>query len=329
MPIGILSIGSYVPDRVVTNQEIGAWADTTDEWILRRTGVRERRYARPGATTSDLAVPAARAALAALGDEVPEQLAALIVATCTPDVPQPSTAAILQHKLGLRALPAFDVNAVCSGFLYGLATAEGLLTTGRHQKPYALLVGADQFSSIMDRSDRRTVSLFGDGAGAVVLGEVPDGYGIRALRLVTDGELHHYVGVEAGGTRTPLDERARAAGEHLFRMDGRAVRDYALATLDKLVSAVLDDCRLAAGDVDRFIFHQANTRLVEAFVARAGLDAAKVVYTAPSLGNTAAASIPLTLHAAHRARPLRRGETLLLASVGGGMTAGATVLTWH
>jgi 3-oxoacyl-[acyl-carrier-protein] synthase-3 len=334
MPVGVLSIGSHVPDRVVTNQEIGAWSGTTEEWILERTGVRERRYADPGTATSDLALPAARQALAALDDQVPERLAALIVATVTPDVPQPSTAAILQHKLGLRSVPAFDVNAVCSGFLYGLAAAEGMLAVAGQRgepdhEPYALLVGADKFSSIMDRADRRTVSLFGDGAGAVVLGAVPDGYGIRALRLVADGELHHYVGVRAGGTRTPLDARARAAGEHLFRMDGRAVRDYALTALDKLVGAVLDDCHLGTDDVDRFIFHQANTRLVEAFVARAGLDPARVVYTAPGLGNTAAASIPLTLHAAHRDRPLRRGETLLLAAVGGGMTAGAAVLTWH
>jgi 3-oxoacyl-(acyl-carrier-protein) synthase III len=327
MPVGILSIGSRVPDHVVTNRDISAWADTTEEWVAERTGVMERRYAEPGTATSDLALPAARQALDGLGPEARERLGALVVATCTPDVPQPSTAAILQHKLGLRTIPAFDVNAVCSGFLYGLTIAEGLLAT-RFRDGYVLLVGADMFSTIMDRADRRTVSLFGDGAGAVVLGQVPEGYGIQAVRLVTDGEFHHYVGVEAGGSRTPLDERARAVGEHLFRMDGRAVRDYALAILDKLAAEVLGDCGLRLDEVDRFVFHQANTRLLETFVALAGIDPARVVYTAPQFGNTAAASIPLTLHAADRERPLQRGERLLLASVGGGMTAGAALLTW-
>jgi 3-oxoacyl-(acyl-carrier-protein) synthase III len=328
MPVGILSIGSHVPDRVVTNHDISTWAGVTEEWVAERTGVLERRYAQPGTATSDLALPAARQALDGAGPEVRERLAALVVATCTPDVPQPATAAILQHKLGLAALPAFDINAVCSGFLYGLTVGEGLLSS-RHHGAYALLVGADMFSSIMNRGDRRTVSLFGDGAGAVLLGEVPEGYGVQAVRLVTDGEFHHYVGVEAGGTRTPLDERARTAGEHLFHMDGRAVRDYALVTLDKLTGQTLGDCGLRTDQVDRFVFHQANTRLLETFVAESGIDPERVVYTAPQFGNTAAASIPLTLHAAHRVRPLQRGERLLLASVGGGMTAGAALLTWY
>ncbi|GGZ31588.1 3-oxoacyl-[acyl-carrier-protein] synthase 3 [Streptomyces inusitatus] len=328
MPIGVISIGSHVPERIVSNREIAAWADTTEEWLESRTGVLERRYAADTDATSDLALPAAREALDALGPQAREKLAALIVATCTPDHPQPSTAAILQHKLGLPALPAFDLNAVCSGFLYGLTVAEGLLT-GRAAGSYALLVGADMFSRIMDRGDRRTVSLFGDGAGAVVLGEVPEGYGIRGGSLRTDGHLHHYVGVEAGGTRTTLDQRARESGEQLFRMDGRSVREYAMTTLHKIIGETLADCGAALGDIDRFVFHQANRRLLEAFAAEAGIDPAKVVLTAPHLGNTAAASIPLTLHEAHRTRPLERGEHILFASIGGGMTAGAALLTWY
>jgi 3-oxoacyl-(acyl-carrier-protein) synthase III len=328
MPVGILSIGSHVPDRIVTNRDISEWAGVTEEWVEQRTGVLERRYAETGSATSDLAVPAAREALDAVGPEARERIAALVVATCTPDVPQPATAAIVQHKLGLASLPAFDINAVCSGFLYGLTVAEGLLSS-RYRGAYVLLVGADMFSSIMNRSDRRTVSLFGDGAGAVVLGEVPEGYGVQAVRLVADGEFHHYVGVRAGGTRMPLDEEARAAGDHLFHMDGRSVREYALTTLHKLTEETLGECGLGADQVDRFVFHQANTRLLEAFVAEAAIDPERVVYTAPHLGNTAAASIPLTLHAAHRARPLQRGERVLLASVGGGMTAGAALLTWY
>ncbi|MEU5537961.1 ketoacyl-ACP synthase III [Streptomyces sp. NPDC020362] len=328
MPIGILDVGSYVPPTVVDNHRISLWTGKPADWVTERTGVLERRYADPGTTTSDLAVPAVREVLDRLDDQQRQRLAALIVATSTPDVPQPATAAILQHKLGLQGLAAFDVNAVCSGFLYGLAVAEGMLATRRHGS-YAILAAADMFSTIMDRSDRRTVSLFGDGAGAVLLGEVPDGYGIQAIRLVANGELHHYVGVEAGGTRTPLDDRARSAGEHLFRMDGRAVRDYALSVLDKLTGEVLEECGLRLEDIGRFVLHQANTRLIETFADRAGIDRAKVVFTAPRLGNTVAASIPLTLRAAQEERPFERGERVLLASVGGGMTAGAAVLTWY
>jgi len=328
VPIGILAVGSHVPPRVVDNHQISRWTGRTPDWVAERTGVLERRYAEPGTTTSDLAVPAVRELLDRLDDRQRQRLAALIVATSTPDVPQPATAAILQHKLGLPGLAAFDVNAVCSGFLYGLAVAEGMLATRRHGS-HAIVVGADMFSTIMDRSDRRTVSLFGDGAGAVLLGPVPDGYGIQAVRLLTNGELHHYVGVEAGGTRTPLDERARTAGEHLFRMDGRAVRDYALSVLDKLTGEVLEECGLRLADIGRFVFHQANTRLIETFAAEAGIDPAKVVLTAPRLGNTVAASIPLTLRAAQEERPFARGERVLMAAVGGGMTAGAAVLTWY
>lgn len=328
MPVGVLSIGSYTPDQVVDNQQISAWTGMPESWVTERTGVLTRRYAEPGTATSDLAVPAAREALEGVPDEVRERLGALVVATSTPDVPQPSTAAILQHKLGLSTLPAFDVNAVCSGFLYGLSVAEGLLAAGRHGE-HVLLVGADMFSTIMDRSDRRTVSLFGDGAGAVLLGEVPEGYGLQSVHLVTDGEFHHYVGVEGGGTRTPLDAEAREAGHQYFRMNGRAVRDYALSVLAKLTAQTLDDCRLDLEDIDRFVFHQANTRLLETFVADAGIDPDRVAYTAPHLGNTVAASVPLTLHATHRERPLKRGERVLMASVGGGMTAGAALLTWY
>ena len=327
MAIGVISIGAHVPERVVSNQEIAAWANTTEHWVAERTGILERRYAADHEATSDLALPAARAALRAAGDEAREKLAALIVATCTPDHPQPSTAAVVQAGLGLPPLPAFDVNAVCSGFLYALTIGKALLDgqPGR----YALAVGADIFSRLMDRSDRKTVSLFGDGAGAVVLGPVPAGYGILSSALLANGELHDYVKVVAGGSRTPLDERARHAGEHLFRMDGRAVREYAMTTLHKVVGQALGDSGVRVEDVDRWVFHQANTRLLEAFADEAGIDRQKVTLTAPGLGNTAGASVPLTLYHADRTRPLERGERVLLASVGGGMTAGAMLLNWY
>ncbi|WP_116246356.1 3-oxoacyl-ACP synthase III family protein [Nocardiopsis sp. FIRDI 009] len=325
MPTGILSIGGHVPERVVDNPTVADWSGTTPEWIAERTGVMERRYAEPGTATSDMALPAAREALAGAPDG--RTPTTLVVATCTPDVPQPSTAAILQAKLGLPTLAAFDVNAVCSGFLYGLTVADALLRERPDER--ALVVGADMFSRIMNRSDRRTVSLFGDGAGAVVLGHVPEGYGIQGGHLVADGEYHRYVGVDAGGTALPLDEAARESDAHLFHMDGRSVREYALSTLDKLVHQTLDDAGLGLGDIDRFVFHQANTRLLTGFADEAGIDPARMTLTAPRLGNTAAASVPLTLAAAHAERPLQRGERLLFAAVGGGMTAATTLMTWY
>lgn len=324
--IGILGVGAYLPDRIVTNGDISAWTGVTEEWITRRTGIVQRRYAEPETTTSELA---ARAASAVLADHpgVAEKLAGIIVATCTPDVPQPATAAILQHRLGLGRVPAFDVNAVCSGFLYSLAIADSMLRTRPGE--YLLVVGADKFSSIMDRTDRRTVTLFGDGAGAVLLGTVPDGYGIVASHLVSDGEYHHFVGVEAGGTRTPLDGRAQAAGEHLLRMDGRSVAEYAITTMRKCIEQTLDDGGLGPADVDRFVFHQANPRLLETLAGELHVPLERVVLTAPYYGNTAGSSIPVALDHTHRERPLARGERVLFAAVGGGMNAAATLLTWY
>jgi 3-oxoacyl-(acyl-carrier-protein) synthase III len=327
MAVGVLAVGSHVPEQVIDNDEISAWTGAPAGWVAERTGIHHRRYAAAGAVTSDLARDAAARVLAQR-PEARDQISALIVATCTPDVPQPATAAVLQHKLGLRSIPAFDVNAVCCGFLYGLRIADGLLA-GAAPGDQVLVVGADMFSTIMNRDDRRTVSLFGDGAGAVLVGRVPDGYGLLATRLITDGEFHHYVGVEAGGTRTPLDDRARSAGDHLLRMDGRSIKDYAIATLGKLVGGILEDVGLNIADIDRFVLHQANVRLLEAFAADNGIDPAKVVLTAPDLGNTAVASIPITLDAAGAQRPFQRGEHVLMAAIGGGMTAAATLLRWY
>ncbi|MER7400520.1 ketoacyl-ACP synthase III [Streptomyces sp. NPDC000151] len=326
-PIGIVGLGAHVPPDVVDNARIAAWSGADPAWIEERTGILERRYVTPGTTTSRLAAEAAARALRDSPDAAAD-LGVLIVATSTPDQPQPSTAVLLQQELGLSNVPSFDVNAVCSGFLYALAVAESMLSH-RMAGRYGLVVGADLYSSLMDRTDRRTVSLFGDGAGAAVLGPVPHGYGLRGLELQAHGEYRDFVEVVAGGTRKPSDAAAREAGEHLFRMQGRPVRDYALRTLPKVIAAALDQAGLGLHDVDRFILHQANTRLVEACVAELGVDPERVPLTAPVYGNTAAASLPLTLDSAHRRRPFTRGEHLVLAGVGGGMTAGAAVLTWY
>ncbi|MHC3472569.1 3-oxoacyl-ACP synthase III family protein [Streptomyces sp. 7R007] len=327
MPVGIVATGAYVPPRTIDNDQISAWAHTNPTWIAERTGIHGRRYAEPGTTTSDLA----REAVDDLFDRCPQartDTGLIVLATSTPDQPQPATAAKLQHRLGLPGLPSLDVNAVCSGFVYALAVAESLLARGT-AGPAALVVGADMYSTIMDRTDRRTVSLFGDGAGAVLLAPVPEGYGIHATRLVTDSDHHELVEVVAGGTREPLDAAARAAGRHLFRMNGPAVLTYALQSVPKVVDAALDAAGLGLGDIDRLILHQGNTRMLEGLARHLGVDMAKVPLTAPRWGNTGAASIPVTLQHAHEQRPLERGERILLASVGGGMTVGASVLTWY
>lgn len=327
MNTGLLSLGTHLPEHVIDNATISEWTGAPQSWVEERTGVLERRYCAPGTTTSEIAYRAADHALDGL-PQLRRQLQHIVVATSTPDQPQPSTAAILQDRLGLPGVPAFDVNAVCSGFLYGLAVADSLLAT-RTPGGTALVVGADIYSTQMDRTDRRTVSLFGDGAGAVVLGPVPEGYGIRHVHLAADGAHREFVEVVAGGTRQPADAAARERGEHLFRMRGRDVRDYALRTFPKVISEALAESGLRIEDIGRFVFHQANTRLIETCVREMGIDPARVPLTAPFLGNTAAASIPLTLHHEHTRRPFRRGEHLLLAAVGGGMTAGAAVVTWY
>jgi 3-oxoacyl-[acyl-carrier-protein] synthase-3 len=319
-------MGVHVPATVVDNGRIGAWTGTPVDWIEERTGILGRRYADPGTTTSDLACAAVNSLFATQPD-MRARVDLMVLATSTPDQPQPATAAILQHKLGMSVLPAFDVNAVCSGFVYALATAEALLTSRGGQA--GLVVGADMYSTIMDRADRRTVSLFGDGAGAVLLGPVPDGYGVMATRLTTNGEYRELVQVIAGGTRERLSANAIAAGRDLFRMDGRGVRDYAMHAVPKVIDDALSAASLGVDDIDRVIMHQGNTRLVETLARELGVPMAKVPLTAPEYGNTGAASIPITLHRADTERPFRRGERVLLAAVGGGMTAAASVLTWY
>jgi 3-oxoacyl-[acyl-carrier-protein] synthase-3 len=325
--VGILGIGSHVPDGIIGNATISEWTNTSPQWIVERTGILERRYADRGTTTSALGH-------AAVGDLVGRHpdaltdLGAVIVATSTPDQPQPATAAILQRELGLSGVAAFDLNAVCSGFVYALTVGSALVGQPGWA-PRVLVVAADLYSSIMDRTDRKTVSLFGDGAGAVLLGRVPDGFGLHASRLTAHGEHRELVEVVGGGTRRRLDADALAAGDDRFRMRGRDVRDYALRTLPEIVHDVLDDAGLGLDDIDRFVFHQANPKLLEDLAKALGIDLGRIPLTAPRYGNTGSASIPITLCHSHREQPLRRGERVLFAAVGGGMTAGAAVLTWY
>lgn len=323
----MLGLGTCVPSRHITNEDIASWSGAAPAWIAERTGVRERRYVAPGTTTSDLAAGAADLALTDAGVDA-QQVGLLIVATSTPDQPQPATAVHVQRKLGLPTCPAFDVNAVCSGFVYALVAAASMLevdaTTGR-----ALCIGADVYSFIMDREDRRTVPLFGDGAAAAVLGRVPDGYGVLGHSLAADGRAAEYVQVPAGGTSRPASRATLAGKDHKFQMQGRQVRDFALTHVPKLVGQALDRAGVTLEDVDRVVIHQGNVRLVLALAEAMGVNPSRVPITGEAFGNTAAASVPLTLALSHQASPLRRGDLVLLAAVGGGMTAGAVVVRWY
>ena len=327
MAIGIVGTGSFLPERVVTNDELSAHLDTTDAWIVARTGIRTRRRAEQGTASSDLG---ARAALSALRNArlTRDEVDGLLVATSSPDWVQPATACAVHAKLGLTGVPAFDVSAVCSGFVFALANAAGLMTAF-DQYGRLLVVGAEVYSRILDHGDRSTCVFFGDGAGAVVLGQVPDGYGVLSTSLQTDSSLVDVVGIPAGGSVEPASEQTVAGNRHTFRMDGPAVWDFATSALPAAVKQALAQAGLTVDDVDLLITHQANLRIIESVSTSTGVPLHRIPTTVEQYGNTAAASVPITLDEAVRAGRLRRGSNVVLAAVGGGMTVGAVVLRWY
>ena len=314
----ISGTGSYLPQRLVHNRELEAIVDTTDEWIVSRTGIRSRHVAAGDEAASDLALHAARRALDAAG-LAPADIGLIVVATTTPDMMFPSTACILQRKLGASNCAAFDVQAVCSGFVYALVTAELYVRAGKCR--HALVVGTEVFSRLLDWSDRGTCVLFGDGAGAVLLSasEVP---GILATRLQADGAHVDSLCVPAhvsGG---------KVFGHPFVRMDGGAVFKFAVRALGEAGEAVLKEAGLSPADVDWMIPHQANVRIIEAAARRLGLPPERVVVTVDHHGNTSAASVPLALDEAVRDGRVRPGQHVLLEGVGGGFTWGAVLLRW-
>jgi 3-oxoacyl-[acyl-carrier-protein] synthase-3 len=305
----------------VTNDALAArlaaqGIETSDAWITERTGIRARHFAGDGVASSDLALPAAQAALAAAGRRA-EDLDLIIVATSTPDMVFPSTACILQRKLGAAGCPAFDVQAVCSGFVYALTVADSMVRSGAAR--CALVVGAEVFSRLLDFSDRTTCVLFGDGAGAVVL-EASDNPGILASELHADGRHADILctpGTVAGG---------QVVGHPLLHMDGQAVFKLAVSVLDQVAQAVLDRAGRQASDVDWFIPHQANLRIMASTARKLGVPPERVIVTVDEHGNTSAASIPLALDHGVKQGKIRPGDTLLLEGVGGGFTWGAVLL---
>jgi 3-oxoacyl-[acyl-carrier-protein] synthase III len=327
MSIGVSGTGSHLPPRVVTNRDLEQMLDTTDDWITSRTGIRTRRWAAEGTASSDLGTLAARQAMAAAGVG-PDQVDGLLVATSSPDRPQPATACAIQANLGLSTVPAFDVAAVCSGFVYALTTCAGLMR-GFPQYRRMLVVGCEVYSRIIDLQDRTSSVFFGDGAGAVLLEQLPEGYGLLGAHLMADGTQADVVQVPAGGSREPISGHCLAERRQYFRMDGRRVWEFATSTLPGVVKEALSNADLAINDVDLLVMHQANARMIESVSAAMGVPEDRVPLTVDRYGNTAAASVPITLDEAVRAGRLRRGDVVVLAAVGGGMTAGAAVLRWY
>ena len=325
--VGIVGIGSHLPSRRVSNAEIETLVKTTADWIASRTGIQERRYASADTCTSDLATQAARVALSD-AQLTATDIGLTVLGTSTPDWILPSTACHVQQKLGLPPGPAFDVSAVCSGFIYALTVAHSLFNLCCATS-HALVIGAETFSKLLDFQDRTSSVFFGDGAGAVVLGRVPAGYGILASELTANGELHDNVKVPAGGSHLPASEDTLRERLHCFRMNGRAVWDYVTSIIPKLLPSVLQKAGLDLEDVDLFIFHQANYIMVSHCAKQLGIDAARIHYTVDKYGNTAAASIPITLHDAWKQGKLHRGCQVMLVTVGGGMTAAASVIRWY
>ncbi len=312
----ILGTGSYLPERVLTNAELERMVDTSDAWIRERTGIRERRIAAPEQTTCDLAEEAARHALEAAGTR-PEEVDLVVVATTTPDQVFPSTACLLQARLGIAGCPAFDVQAVCTGFVYALGVAEAFVRGGSARR--ALVVGAETLSRIVDWTDRSTCVLFGDGAGAVVLG--PDREpGILSTHLHADGRHEACLTVPCGISKD--QERLRREGPAIH-MQGREVFKMAVRTLEGLVDEALEANGLRREDVDWLVPHQANHRIIEATARKLALPMERVVLTVGEHGNTSAASIPLALDRAVRDGRIRRGELLLMEAFGAGFTWGA------
>jgi 3-oxoacyl-[acyl-carrier-protein] synthase-3 len=312
----IIGTGSYLPPKVVTNDDLAKLMDTTDEWIRTRTGIRQRHIAEPSQASSDLGVEASRAALFA-ARLVPQDIDLIIVATATPDYIFPSTACIMQAKLGIKGCAAFDIQAVCSGFVYALAIADKLIRSGQHR--CALIVGTEVYSRILDWKDRGTAVLFGDGAGAVILG-ADSKPGIMASALHADGS---YVGILSvpgnvcGG---------KIVGSPFLQMDGQAVFKFAVKVLDEVARETLDMCGLTPADVDWLIPHQANVRILEATARKLGIDLAKLIVTVDRHGNTSAASVPLALDVAIRDGRIKPGHKVMLQGVGGGFTWGASLV---
>jgi 3-oxoacyl-[acyl-carrier-protein] synthase III len=325
-PVKIVGLSTYVPPRVLSNADLEKMVETSNEWIVQRTGIRERHIAERGVATSDLAKHAVESALKE-ARVTPDQVGFIVVGTTTPDTIFPSTACMLQDKIGARNAWGFDLGAACSGFTYSLTTAMQMVATGAHD--YAIAVGADVMSSIIDYTDRTTCVLFGDGAGAVVLAPAADGEPhIIDFAHEIDGSGGAALMMPAGGSRMPASYETVDNRMHYVKQDGAVVFKFAVRKTEEISRRLLDRHGMDPSQIDLFVSHQANRRIIEASTERLGLDPKKVVINLEKYGNTTAGTIPLALADARRDGRLKKGDLVLLASVGAGFTVGAVLLRW-
>ncbi len=324
--VHIAGLGVHIPARVVTNRDFEARLETSDQWIVERTGIRERRYAGPEETVATMARGASETALKRAGITATD-LDALIVATATPDHPLPSTACYLQALIGADRAAAFDVSAACSGFIYGLTVAEGLILAG-HAK-HVLVVGGEKLTCITDQQDRSTAILFGDGVGAAVVSAgAPDGRGVLSSFIKSDGRLAPLLYIPSGGTADPISETAIRSRSHYMKMAGREVFKHAVLTMAEACDEAIRRAGIQPDEIDLLVPHQANIRIIEATAKHGGIPAEKVVVTVDRYGNTSAASIPMALADMEASGRLRPGMLVLLVAFGAGFTWGSAVIRW-
>jgi len=322
--VSITGIGSHAPEGVMTNAELALIVDTSDEWIVERTGIRERRVAAPEEALSDLALPAAKAALEQ-AELDPTTLDMLVVATVTPDMAFPSTGAILADQLGAADAAAYDLSAGCTGFVYALAQAHGMVSSGLADN--ALVVGGDVLSRIVDWEDRSTCVLFGDGTGAVVLERVSEG-GFLGFELGADGSGGSQLYMPAGGSRMPATAESVAGRQHYAKMNGREVFKFATRVLVESARKVLDECDVPVEDVDVYVPHQANVRIIDHARRKLGIPEERTVVNVDRFGNTSSGSIPLALGDAKIDGRLAPGEMVLMTGMGAGLTWGSALIEW-
>jgi 3-oxoacyl-[acyl-carrier-protein] synthase-3 len=321
----IIGTGSYLPEKRLTNEDLEKMVDTSDEWITERTGIKERRIASPDMAASDLAYEASKKAIQSAGI-TPQSLDLIIVATVSGDMPFPSTASILQNMLGCSTTPAFDINAACSGFIYGLSIAESFIKSGKYKR--ILLAGSEVLSKMTNWQDRTTCILFGDGAGAVVLEASKGSSGIMSTHIYADGSLGDLLGIPAGGSRNPVSEKTLKNKMHCIRMKGNETFKVAVRALESIVLETLKANNLEPSQLAALIPHQANLRIIQATAKRLGLSIDKVVINLERYGNTSAASVPIALDEAVRTGRINKGDYILLEAFGGGLTWGAALIKW-
>ena len=323
--VGIIGLGHYIPEKVITNDDLAKIVDTSDEWIIERTGIKERHIAPADMATSDMATIAAKEAMANAGVTA-EELDLIILASASPDHAFPSTACVVQKNLGAVNAAAFDISAGCSGFVYCISIASQMIRGGLYKK--ILIIGAEKLSSILNWQDRNTCVLFGDGAGAGIVAEVEEGYGVLGIDMGADGNGGKHLYQPAGGSRKPASQETVAANEHTIHMNGHEVFKFAIKILGITAKRALENAHLTSEDIDLLVPHQANLRIITSAAKRLKLPMEKVFVNVHKYANTSAASIPIALYEAEKEGRLKKGMTILLDGFGAGLTWCSIVMKW-